>query len=1081
MKKKLLTRIVLCFLSLLSITGIQQAFADHLAAVDLSAQYIGTGPTDMKYLITLKVYKICEPDYGTIGNYPNGPYTMNLGLFSTDYVSVKSNTTTPTFNTGITVNQVGGEDTLDQLCGTYKPLNSCRQLANFVQYPGFLRRTYQATFIVPNNAHPSDLTFSWSSCCRNAGVQNILNTSGTPVSGAGIYVECVINTALKYNNSSPIYTADPIPYICANRPYNYVNAPVDPDNDSLYTINYNPRSAPLNLLPYATGYSFTNPIASATTYAVSTVTGTANFNPQNTGKYVLAFKTEDHDKVTGQTLGWITRDVQVSVLPCAGVLDPSIDSVVQSPTGIKKIENNILYVCPGTPISFKVNAKANNTPGTIILRPLLSSILPTGLTYTNVGNYGTSATTTFNWTPTAADYGDHIIAMEALDSGCAASVPIIPKVYFVFTIRVLGPGLDAGPDKLVCPLGERPVAIGPQNGNTNANYTWTNTSGATAQYLSCTSCMRTFAAPPYDYDYVVTTDDPKQLCKSSDTVSVRIDTSVRIKAPQEPLLICRPTYWQLASQAYGPAPYANIPCGTNNPITCAPSDEDTAVIGLGSTFPAAPTNTPFYTEKTFTKYQFIIPKAEILSAGFYSGTINGMAFKSIATAINGTNPIDYMFISLACVPFETFPTPTNNNSFYPTPTTVASLTNVTLTANTWNQLKFDAPYSWDTTMNVLVDICLGPQTVNTNGIEPVAVVPGAAIQKSDNLINVCGGNSNTISLFNERPVVQFNFCPTPVLPFVYHWDSGNNLNDSNVQNPMAYIPRSINYAVYTIGRNGCRVRDSLHITVPEHKLTLGPIDTVACLHQFVPLHATGGDGYKWYTYSGGAFGDASNSLSCTDCADPIATPPVTTTYAVVFSNNIHQTNPLNPTYETGCPDTMTITVHVNPLPIVTVTNIDTTIKFGKSVQLFAHGAQYYSWAPVGSLSDPNSPAPIARPTETTTYIVYGMDMNGCVSSDSVQVAVDYRDNLLIPTAFTPNNDGLNDVFKPVNLGFRTLMEFRVFNRWGQEIFSTTDKNTGWDGKWKGEEMPIGSYQYLIRIGYPDHMTESYKGDVTLIR
>jgi gliding motility-associated-like protein len=1083
MKQNLLIRMVLCCLALLGLTGLQQAHADHLAAVDLSAEYIGTGPTDMRYLITLKVYKICEPDYGTIGNYPTGPYTMNLQLFSTDYVTVKSATTTPTFTNSVQVNQVGGEDTLDQLCGTYKSQNSCRNLANFVQYPGFLRRTYQATYTVPNNAHPSDLTFYWSSCCRNAGVQNITNTGGSPVSGAGIYVEAVINTALRYNNSTPAYTADPIPYICANRIYNYVNAPVDKDLDSLYSINFNARTfgAPPTNLPFATGYNLGNPISSASSvgYNVNTVTGTATFNPQNTGKYVLAFKTEDHDKTTGALLGYITRDVQVSVLPCAGVQDPTIDTSVQAATGIKSIDNNILYVCPGTPISFQVSAKANNTPGTIILRPLLSSILPVGLTYTNVGNYTTSATTTFNWTPTAADYGDHIIALEALDSGCAASVPIVPKVYFVFTIRVLGPGLDAGPDQLVCPLGERPVRIGPVNSNPNFNYTWTNTSGAVAEFLDCTDCMTAMAAPPYNYDYVVTTDDPKQACKASDTVNVSIDTSVRIKAPQEPLLICRPTYYQLVSQAYGPAPYANIPCGLADPITC--TTDDTAIIGKGQTFPNAPSNTPFYTSKTFTKYQFIIPKAEILKAGFYSGTINGMAFQSIASAINGANPIDYFYISLACVPFETFPTPVNNNSFYPNATQVLMTTNVVLTPNAWNQLKFDAPYSWDTSKNLLVDICIGPQTVNASGIEPVSVVPGAAIQKSDNGINVCGGNATSVSLFNERPVVRFNFCPTPVLPFEYRWDSGNNLNDSNVQNPLAYVARSINYAVYTIGRNGCRVRDSLHITVPDHKLTVGPIDTIACLNQIVPLHARGGDAYQWYTYSGGVFGDASQTLTCTNCADPVATPPVTTSYAVVFSNNVHQTAPVNPTYETGCPDTMMLTVFVNPLPNVRIDNADTQIKYGKSVQLYAHGAQWYSWKPAGSLNDPNSPGPIARPTETTTYVVYGKDMNGCVASDSVLVSVDYRDNLLVPTAFTPNGDGMNDVFKPVNLGLRKLMEFRVFNRWGQEVFSTTDHNAGWDGKWKGEDAPIGSYQYIIRIGYPDQMTESFKGDVTLIR
>jgi gliding motility-associated-like protein len=1078
MKSKLLYKLTLCCLLFLGLSGTQQAFADHLAAVDLSAEYIGTGPSDMKYRIVLKVYKICEPDYGTIGNYPTGPYTMNLGLFGTDYVTVKS--VAGNFTIGAQMVQVGPEDTLDQLCGTYKPVNSCRQLSNFVLYPAFLRRTYVDTVVVPSRTN--DLKFSWSSCCRNIGVQNLANPGS-----AGIYVECMINNVLKYNNSTPVFTADPIPYICANHVYNYVNAPVDKDLDALNTISMIPTSAGPTNLAYATPYTAGNPIAATTPpgYVVNPLNGTATFNPQNVGKFVLAFRTEDHDKVTGALLGYSSRDVQVSVLPCAGVQDPTIDSIVQKPSGLKLLDptvgNNILYVCPGTPISFDVNAHVNNTNGVIILRPLLSSVLPAGLSYNTVGNLGTSATTTFTWTPTAADYGDHVIAMEALDSGCASSVPIVPKVYFVFTIRVLGPGLDAGPDLLVCPLGERPVQIRPVNGSPNANYTWTNLSGATAEYLNCTDCFSPMASPPMDYYYVITTDEPKQLCKNTDTVLVAIDTSVRVEAPQDPLLICRPAYVTLLANAYGPAPRANLPCGQDNPIICNPADQDTALVGFGANYPSVPSNTPFFSGNNFVKYQFIIPKADLLKAGLYSGSINGMAFRTLGTTINGTNPMENFSISLACIDATDFPTPTNNNSFYPNATVVSTYAPYAPTADSWNQIDFAAPYSWDTTKNLLVDICMGPTTLNSNGNDPVAMVPGIALQRYSNTINVCGGNATSVQKFDERPVVQFNYCPTPELPFDYTWDSGNNLQDSNVQNPYAFIARSINYAVYTVGRNGCRLRDSLHIIVPEHKLNVGPVDTIACLNQIVPLYASGGDGYKWYELKNGVFSDASGSLTCTDCAEPIATPPMTTTYAVVFTNNVHATNPMNPTYETGCPDTMSITVFVNPLPIVRVDNRDTLIKYGKSVQLYAHGAQHYSWMPVSSLTDPNSPAPVALPRETTTYIVFGMDTNGCVSTDTVQIGIDYRDNLMVPTAFTPNNDGLNDIFKPVNLGFRSLMEFRVFNRWGQEVFSTTNAEKGWDGTWKGVEQQVGSYQYLIRVGYPDDHKETYKGDVTLIR
>ena len=94
--------------------------------------------------------------------------------------------------------------------------------------------------------------------------------------------------------------------------------------------------------------------------------------------------------------------------------------------------------------------------------------------------------------------------------------------------------------------------------------------------------------------------------------------------------------------------------------------------------------------------------------------------------------------------------------------------------------------------------------------------------------------------------------------------------------------------------------------------------------------------------------------------------------------------------------------------------------------------------------------------------------------------VDKRDNLLVPTAFSPNGDGKNDVFKVSNLTFQRIMEFRVFNRWGQEIFNS-NTNAGWDGTWQGEPQDIGNYTYLIRVNSPDGSVETYKGDVTLVR
>jgi gliding motility-associated-like protein len=97
------------------------------------------------------------------------------------------------------------------------------------------------------------------------------------------------------------------------------------------------------------------------------------------------------------------------------------------------------------------------------------------------------------------------------------------------------------------------------------------------------------------------------------------------------------------------------------------------------------------------------------------------------------------------------------------------------------------------------------------------------------------------------------------------------------------------------------------------------------------------------------------------------------------------------------------------------------------------------------------------------------------------IAANVRKELLIPNAFSPNNDGQNDFFKISNITDEKLIDFKIFNRWGTILFRTTNAKEGWDGTNKGQQQPVGVYGYVIRIGYADGYVETYKGTVTLIR
>ena len=124
------------------------------------------------------------------------------------------------------------------------------------------------------------------------------------------------------------------------------------------------------------------------------------------------------------------------------------------------------------------------------------------------------------------------------------------------------------------------------------------------------------------------------------------------------------------------------------------------------------------------------------------------------------------------------------------------------------------------------------------------------------------------------------------------------------------------------------------------------------------------------------------------------------------------------------------------------------------------------------------------PKETTSYGVTVTDKNGCTATDEVTVTVrtakcDETD-IYLPNAFTPNNDGNNDIFK-LRSNFIDQMELIIYNRWGQEIFRTTDKEFGWDGTFKNEEVASDTYAYFLRVICVNKEVYSKRGNVNLLR
>ena len=124
----------------------------------------------------------------------------------------------------------------------------------------------------------------------------------------------------------------------------------------------------------------------------------------------------------------------------------------------------------------------------------------------------------------------------------------------------------------------------------------------------------------------------------------------------------------------------------------------------------------------------------------------------------------------------------------------------------------------------------------------------------------------------------------------------------------------------------------------------------------------------------------------------------------------------------------------------------------------------YVWTPELGLSCADCFDPIAQPLDTTSYIFEIINPFGCFPfKDTVQVDVLVDFSLELPQAFTPNGDGLNDTIFVRGWGLKELLQFQIFNRWGEMVYESSDLNEGWDGTFKGEPQPNETYVYFVRV------------------
>lgn len=302
--------------------------------------------------------------------------------------------------------------------------------------------------------------------------------------------------------------------------------------------------------------------------------------------------------------------------------------------------------------------------------------------------------------------------------------------------------------------------------------------------------------------------------------------------------------------------------------------------------------------------------------------------------------------------------------------------------------------------------------------------------------------------------------------YIYNW----NVNGST-ENLINELIAGF-YSVSVVDGNGCFITDTITINQPAFLETSGfDIIDASCFgfsDGQVNVNVTGGT--PPFFYNVGTDTIFQNSSLFSDLAAG--------TYTMTIRDNL------------GCEFSETFTIN-EPWEFIIDAGEDRTIDLGFTTDLLAQANVLYevpyTWTPSENLTCANCPNPTAFPYTTTTFLLSAVNNTGCPAIDSVTITVNPKKPLFVPNVFTPNNDGINDVFYVFgNPAIREVRNMTIFDRWGNNVFAAqnvpaNDQSVGWDGKFRGRDLTPQVFAFFIEVEFLDGEVVVVKGDVTLLR
>lgn len=339
-------------------------------------------------------------------------------------------------------------------------------------------------------------------------------------------------------------------------------------------------------------------------------------------------------------------------------------------------------------------------------------------------------------------------------------------------------------------------------------------------------------------------------------------------------------------------------------------------------------------------------------------------------------------------------------------------------------------------------------------VKNITINPTPYIFSSRSAPKLCEGTSVTLTANSDAPV---------------QWLTNYNLSCTSCASTTATPPVDTLYRVQATNAFGCFVQDSLRLqVVPTVALTISN-DTALCAGTATQLRSTGALHYSW---------SPATDLTDPSIGNPMATPNSTITYTVTGSN------------DPACPsDSKSVTITVNPLPTVSTPQRE-IVTVGSIVPLNATGTPdviSWQWSPSDYIDCTTCASTVAAIRKPITYSITGTNSYGCTATAVTEVVLVCDENVVfIPNTFTPNGDGMNDIFYIRGKGIATVKYFRVFNRNGALVFERNNFNVdditaGWNGTVKGQPAGADVYVYVADMICDNNQPFQLKGNVTLLR